>query len=176
MEVNLIPSSRAWVSPLQSLFLVFWGCKARVPATALPWPVELADHSFPSTNPGSWLVAPRSPEGCDGTWWAKLGPDTWKGLLMVKPSPIEEPIRTGRGPCTSAPRRVSRGLGGITPGRPALSGRTVLSPRHPTELPLRLFHPRLWLALMAKFSTTVGRLQGIVPAGNSRMVHVRTDQ
>ena len=74
-EVTLSPSPSARVNPLHTPFLVFWGCKERVPATALPWPVELVGHSFPSTGPGSWRERLKSPEGSCEPWRPRLGPD-----------------------------------------------------------------------------------------------------
>lgn len=129
-----------------------------VPATvALPWPVELADHSFPSTDPGSSLVALRCPEKSGGTWWLKLDSDT---------CPPEQGVRALLRPAAS-PLLPSR----YPPGRPAFSERNVLSPRRPAGLPrlasstLRLSHTRLWLARRAKFSAAVGRLSRDSPRG-----------
>jgi len=173
-EVKLNPSPSAAVNPPETLFLVFWACKARVPATALPWPVELAGHSFPSTGLGSWRVALRSLEGSGATWWPRLGPDTWRGLLKGKPGPAAVPTRAGRGPCASAPPRSSFAPLGVPGGatRP-LQEKWTLSWTI-WRLPPPPLPSRLWLARPAKLSAAVGRLQELVPAGNSRKKRVRS--
>lgn len=67
------------------------GPQSEIQATTLPWPVELAGHSFPSTGPGSWLAALRSPQGSDGTWLGGLR----KGKLSP-PKPPPSGARPGR--------------------------------------------------------------------------------
>lgn len=173
-EVKLSPSPSAAVNPPETLFPIFWDCKARVPATVLPWPVELADHSFPSTGLGSWRVALRSPEESGETWWPRLGPDTWRGLLQGKPGPAAVPIRAGKGPCASAPPRSSFApLGAPVGATRPLQEKWILSWTL-WRLPPPPLPSRLWLARRAKLSAAVGRLQGLVPAGNSRKKRVRS--
>lgn len=138
----------------------------------LPWPVELAGHSFPSTGLGSWCVALRSSEGSGAIWWPRLDPDTWKGLLKGKPGPAAVPTRAGKGPCASAPSRDS-----FAPLRaPAEANRPFREKWTLSGTRGRLPPPpppsRLWLAPPTKLSAAVGRPQGLVLAGNSRKKRV----
>lgn len=114
--------AKSTANPLSGIL----GLQSEIQATTLPWPVELAGHSFPSTGPGSWLVAPRSPEGSDGTW---LSPETWRGLRQGKPVPTEAPTRGG-GPCTLLAARPALTLASSWPGRQDSQLLLVVSEAH----------------------------------------------
>lgn len=173
-QTQYLPS--AGVNPRETLLLIIWGCKARVPATTLPWPVELAGHSFPSTGLGSWRVVLRSPEGSGATRLQRLGPDPWRVLLKGKPGLAEVPARAGRGPCASASPRDSlaplRAPGGAAhPLREKWKRKNSLPDAVPAPTPASSTWSLVGQAV--KISAAVGRLQGLVPAGNSKKKRVR---
>lgn len=82
-------------------------------------------------------MALRNPEGSGGTWWPKLGPDTWRGLQKGQPIAPQCPHELGGArapphPTSFPPFRARRtgpspgSLAGLSPPRLWLAGPTKL--------------------------------------------------